>query len=382
MFEQPIRTSKYILIADWLKAEIEAQKLRPGDKVPSESEICERFKVSRSAVRQAIASLVNEGWLETRKGIGTFCLPPQNTSAVDLALVCYKLGSYIFPQLAGRFGDVAQRNGFHMLLNETLNECDKERAVLQKLRDKPVAGIAIEPAIPCRDGNCTDWAGTNYDLLCEIQDSGIPVVLLDNNFGDDRFPTITMNNEAVGRTAARHLIAKGHRLIGAIFAVEHQPFQARVAGLVAELRAGGLPVDERWFLSFKRATGGKDAIDAFFASGITRPSAFFCANDEIAIDLYKAADAAGLRIPEDLSILSVDNSQIARLPGINLSSIDYPGNFIGEKAAQILIDEIVFKDLHFSNRLIIEPALIERSSVRELRGGSGPMTGSSKTSQP
>jgi GntR family transcriptional regulator, arabinose operon transcriptional repressor len=365
MTVQPVLTAKYQQIASWVKAEVQAGLIKPGDKLPSESELCRRFSVSRSAVRQALTTLVREGWLESRKGIGTFCTARRGTQAGDLALVCYYAASYIFPGIVTAFERTAQRSGFHVIFNQSEGDLAKERSILKKLGEKGIGGVAIIPINAALDepGSPSDLAATNYDTLRELMDSGTQVLLVDNNFGNDRFSSIGLDDLAVGRTAARYLFERGHREVGVLYTGDHRPFKLRREGFADELAALGLDPGAR-NLRVERREDAEEALCEHLARD--RPSAFFCANDELAVSLYRAAAHLGLSIPKDISVISVDDSAYAELPGIDLTSISHPSELIGAKAAQILMEGIASPAPRFKNIISIEPVIIERSSVRTI----------------
>lgn len=374
MIEQPIIISKHLVITSWIKQEIESGRLRPGDKLPSESEICVRFAVSRSSARQAISNLAHAGWVESRKGIGTYCLARRSPEADDFALVCYYASAYIFPRIAAGFERATQRGGFHMILNQTEASVEKERGVLLKLRERGVRGIAIEPVIAGSEEGVAprDLESTNYQLLCEIQEAGIQVVLMDNTFGDNRFPAIVLDDIATGTMAARYLVERGHRDIAIVYSQEHRPFRLRRQGAVEHLTAMGSEIPAHRLLAVGPVRESNAYFERYFESRPRLPSAFFCCNDEMAIALYGAAQSRGYSIPADFSVISVDNSDYAQLPGISLTSIDHPDQFIGEKAAQILQDGVITPNVRYRGIISIDPVVVERSSVKTLAGAKAP----------
>ena len=374
MSGQPVTTSKHAEISDWIRAEIDAGSIRPGDRLPSESELCRRFGVSRTSVRLAIANLSREGLLESQKGIGTFCRTFKPKAAKDLALVCFFPSSYIFPRIASGFDELTHRLGYHMLLNQSGLRLEREREILRKLRARGVGGIAIEPINPGSNDprNPVALDRTNYALLREIRDSGIGIVLLDSDFGDGSFPSITISDRRGGEMAARYLWERGHREIGVVCSQDHLAKKLRSWGAQDFLGAAGSPVPETWRILPERTSGAEEAIEEFFTRTAAFPRAFLCTNDEEAVALYRVASRRGLRVPQDISLISFDNSDYARLPGLDLTSIDHPGAFIGEKAAQILADYAAFPHVKFSNAISIEPVIVERSSVLDVRPRMGP----------
>jgi len=352
--------NSYRKIEEWITSEISQGRIRIGDKLPSESELCGRFGVSRHTVRIALSNLAAAGWTESRKGIGTFCTMRDRRLTHDIGLVCYFTGSYIFPRISRGCDQIAHRNGFHLLLNQSEYDLAKEREIILKLRKRGVDGIIIEPVY---DGE----GASNADLLAEVEREGTPVILLDNCFRDRPFSRVCMDDLAAGRLVAAHLAEKGHRRIGVLYDRSYFPKRLRSEGAVTELAARGVEPRPEWVVGYDGpAPAGRAlaAMDAFFARDGEQPSAFICTSDEEAMELYKAAERHGLRIPRDLSVASFDNAQLAELPGIALTSIDHPGQHMGELAMQLLLDRILNPGIGSRTVSLIAPRLVERGSVK------------------
>ncbi len=373
MSGQPVTTWKHSEISEWLRAEILSGAVRPGDRIPSESEICRRFGVSRTSVRLAIANLSREGLLESRKGIGTFCRSRKPSATIDLALVCFFPSSYIFPRIAAGFDELTHRLGYHMLFNHSGLRLDREAEILRKLKARGVGGIALEPINPGSNdpGSPVDLARTNHSLIREIRDAGIGVVLLDSDFGDRSFPCILMDDRKGGEAAARYLWDRGHREIGIVCSQDHLAKKLRRWGALDFFAEVGMQVPDAWQILPQATREAGRAIEDFFSRVGPLPRAFLCTNDEEAVALWQVASRKGLRVPRDISIISFDNSDYAQLPGLDLTSIDHPGAFIGEKAAQMLADHAGFPGLKFSGSITVEPTVVERSSVLDLRPRKG-----------
>ena len=97
-----------------------------------------------------------------------------------------------------------------------------------------------------------------------------------------------------------------------------------------------------------------------FLSAPDRPRAVFCWSDMDAVPLVNRAYELGIRVPEDLAIIGYDNSPIAALPLIDLSSVDQDGPRMGRVAAEILLGRI--KGRHTPEHILIEPTLVVRGS--------------------
>ncbi len=335
----------------------------PGDKLPSENELCQQFGASRSAVRQAIATLTHERWLQTRKGVGTFCVLKDRQLTTDIGLICFFSSSYIFPRIARGCDQIAHRRGFHILLNQS--ECDlgREREILNKLRKRGVDGIIIEPIF---DGENP----SNVDLLEELEACGVPVILLDNHFPAKGFTRVALDDQAGGRLVASHLLEKGHRQIAILYDRGYLPKKLRVEGALEALSEAGARPEPEWMLGYDGPVSSgraRQALEGFFAGRRALPTAFICTSDEEAVELYKAAQSRGLRIPQDLSVISFDNASLADLPAMSLTSVDHPGQYMGELAVQMLMDRLLNPAVACRTTSLIAPRLVERSSVADIR---------------
>jgi len=355
---------KHQVIETWIRNRIDEGVLIPGEKLPSESQLCAQFGVSRNAVRQAIRNLIHEGIVASIKGVGTFCRTriPAAALSTNIGLVEFFIGSYIYPEIIRGCYNTLSRKGFALLLNQSEYNLEQERAILQDLRKKKVGGIIIAPIYGAGDRS-------NALLLEEIQNEGTAVVLCDDYFPGRNFSSVTLDYQSCGAEAAAHLWKKGHRRIGIFYQKDFLVKANRMKGVLEYLGRQEAPVRAAWIVGFNGqgpASEAPAAAERFLRGARELPSAFVCGNDEDALRLIEAAERQGIRVPEDLSVVGFDNSDIAQLEKISLTSVDHPSFEIGEKAANILLDKIFHPEIRFVTRTIITPALVERSSVRNL----------------
>ena len=355
---------KHQVIETWVRSRIDEGVLVPGEKLPSESKLCAQFGVSRNAVRQAIHNLIHEGLVESTKGVGTFCrtrLPASPLSA-NIGLVEFFISSYIYPEIIRGCYNTLSRKGFALLLNQSEYNLEQERAILQDLRKKKVGGIIIAPIYGAGDRS-------NALLLEEIQNEGIAVVLCDDYFPGRNFSSVTLDYYRCGEEAAAHLWLKGHRKIGIFYQKDFLVKANRMKGVLDYLGRQEAPVKAAWMVGFNGqgpTSEASAAAERFLKGARELPSAFVCGNDEDALHLIEVAERQGIRVPADLSVVGFDNSDIAQLEKISLTSVDHPSFEIGEKAANILLDKIFHPEMRFVTHTIITPSLVERSSVRSL----------------
>ena len=350
---------KYQIVSSWIGAGIESGRILPGDKLPSESELIRRFGVSRNSVRQAINELALEGLVETHQGMGTFCTKNSAQRTMNVALVCLRIGSYIFPRIIQGCNRVLQKNGYTLQLNESWYDLAEEKRVLLGLQRKGVDGLIL---IPVNDGRFA----TNASLVRALEAGGLAVVLLDNEYAGYDFTSVVLEDFAGGVAGARHLWSVGHREIGVLYSSNYRPKILRKDGVLHFLSSHGADVRDEWIVgidgqSSPFKTYGQ--IRALFRQGISLPTAVICSSDDEAIMLMYQARQHGIRVPADLSIVSFDNSHLSKVSQPRLTSVDHPSEYMGELAATMLLNQLRRRQAPVHTRTVIESQLIKRDSV-------------------
>lgn len=365
-----VSTSKATLVYRWLREEFEAGRIADGDRLPSENVLCERFGASRPSVRLATARLAHEGLVRTERGKGTFRLKAELSSSRDVAIVLPHLTSYIYPEIVSAASRTLCDKGYQTLFDCSAGRGEAERAILERLRERRPAALAISPVqrFPTREAGEAERkeVARTLSLLRDMRDAGTAVLLLDNTLGDEGFSSITIDDYGSGRRAAEHLLSRGFAAPAIVWRAGHAPFHERRRGFADALveRGSGFAASRELRLDGETGEAGA-ALPAFLDRLSESPAAVFCTNDEVALDLRSAAVASGLRIPEDLSLVGFDDSPLARLAEPSLTSFAYPSRYIGERAATMLIETIEGNTGFARTSISIEPVLVERGSVRK-----------------
>ena len=225
--------------------------------------------------------------------------------------------------------EAAAENGWVLMIVNTTSDSKLEDRGIQAFLQHRVDGIIY---------------ARMYHQVVELPESlrGVPTVLLDASSDEGEISSVVPDEEEAARTAVEHLIAAGHRRIGYLSNVDDIPAtRGRLAGYRATLAAHGIETDESLItISGSTTAPGREAAARLLARD-DRPTALFCFNDRMAMGAYQAAQAAGLRIPEDLSVVSIDNFELvadALLPG--LTSIALPHYEMGRWAIERLAAEL------------------------------------------
>jgi len=354
-----VLTSKSNQIYHWLLEEFHAGRIGVAERLPSENELCARFAVSRPQARLALARLAHEGRIRTVRGKGNFRLDPDRNDNKDIAVVLPNLDRYIYPELVSAASTALRQRGYQALFDCSNSDPQTELHILERLLERRPAGIIISPLQAISE---TDTA--NLRLLQQIRLEGIVLLLLDNVLNQSAFSSIVMDDYGAGVAAADYLISRGHVRIAVCWSPGHAPFYGRAKGFLEETvrRLGDEEsVGRECRLETQTENWGK-AIEGFL-SAEARPTAIFCVNDLHALSVRDAARNVGIRVPQDLSLIGFDDSPLARVPEISLTSFVYPSALIGKKAANLLVDSIEAGPPGCRISIVMEAVLSERSTV-------------------
>jgi LacI family xylobiose transport system transcriptional regulator len=170
--------------------------------------------------------------------------------------------------------------------------------------------------------------------------SGIPIVVVDPASEPlEWVPTVSAANRRGGTVAARHLLDLGHRRIAVISGPPHQLCaRVRLDGVRSALEAARVPLDERllrpgMYFSFEDGfSHGRELLRL-----PEPPTAVLCGNDLQAFGVFEAARQAGLRIPQDLSVVGFDDITYARWSGPELTTVRQPFGEMGVIAAETVL---------------------------------------------
>ena len=316
---------KYLQLADMLR--IEARKIAEngGNRLPTEMEISSIYSVSRQTVRNALSLLERDGTISRRQGSGSYINKRQKENGTrQIAVITTFIDDYIFPSILHDAQSIFAENGFSTLVYATGNNVFREREILKELLSRDISGILIE-------GSRTALPTPNEELFDEIRKQKIPILFLHGLCSlHESFPYIMDDNEAGGKQLAKHLIAKGHRKIGGIFKSDDIQGPMRYYGMISAMLDAGLNVEDRricWYDTLDRTDiigdTSYDRLDRFIKERLTDSTAVICYNDEIAYNLVKRLLDMGKKIPEDVAVVSFDNSFYSHIGPVPITSIGH-----------------------------------------------------------
>lgn len=305
--------AKYVTIADDLASRLR-QLSQPEEKLPSEAALAAQYACSRQTIRAALDLLVQRGLIDKRRGSGSF--PAGSARSRQVVLLAADQSEYLCPALIRQARDVLSRGGLSLTCCDTGGSVLRERALLEQLLADPPAGLLLEPIDNLRPN-------PNLPLLESLQQAGVHVVYLFCAYPAPHAVCVGEDNFAGGYRLAQHLAGRGYRRIGGLFRYDDSRGTERYRGCMQACLDLGLPFQPQDYLWFsggelRELLGGSQALPRRFLSrcGGERQAAV-CYNDQVARALAAAAAAGGVRVPEQLAMVSFDDSYYAAgRPGI------------------------------------------------------------------
>lgn len=196
--------------------------------------------------------------------------------------------------------------------------------------------------------------------------STVPTVVIGRHGRSAAYDAVVGDDVHGAHLVVDHLVGLGHRRIahiahgnGGLRRPHVLPQTARVDGYRERMRAHGLEECIAIATTSYSEQGGYEGADALLRQD-PRPTAIFVGADIAVLGVLQAAHEAGLRVPGDLSLASYDNSSIAAIPQVDLTSVDQEAELVGQTAARLLLERIDGRSapVFFS----ITPHLVERGS--------------------
>jgi LacI family transcriptional regulator len=286
-----------------------------------------------------------------------------------LGRVIADIAEPFFSTVARSFSDVARAAGYEVILTNTDEDLERERAAVRVLGERQVDGIAVAPA-----------SGAGAGHLRRLAELGMPIVLLDRSTDGPAFDTVMIDNLAAAVEAVRLLVAHGHRriaVVGALArgdersatALEPAPggggYGDRVIGYRAAMAAAGLPVDPRWV----RASAQIDQAGARAAAAELlrlppdeRPTAVFATDASMSLGVLEAILDRGRGWPGDVSVIGFNDAEWTRVVRPELTVVAQPVRHLGERAADLLLAR-VRDGVGEVRRTMLQARIVPRGSV-------------------
>ncbi len=276
----------------------------------------------------------------------------------NIGVVLPNIGMVFFPDVLKGIEAAAKEHGYKIFYFSTDYDFEKEKEYLNLLKASWVDGIIIDSCCPIEEIHKYQEA-----LAENIHGRKVPVVTLETPFDHKNLGVITLNEVKFTEEAIEYLISLGHRDIGILLGPKNIPmYSNNIAGIENVFEKHGLNLDRSAIMTGDYfAESGYIEVKKALEKG-ARWSAIFSANDQMAIGAMKAIKEAGLRIPEDISVIGVDGIYVTTLIDPPLTTVELPRFDMGYRAGELLM-EMISEKSHDGRHIEMEGKMIIRKST-------------------
>jgi DNA-binding LacI/PurR family transcriptional regulator len=266
-----------------------------------------------------------------------------------LALIVSDLSNPSFGTMASAAEDYTHRFGYSLTVHNTHDDVEREASYIQSLTQRWIDGVLY---VSAEDQLSSQTA---------LERADIPSVAIDRIPENYSGPSVTLDNIKAGYMAAQHLIDLGHRRMAQISGpVRLRVARERIAGFEKALAHQGIH-------SAAREEGNWTCDSGYVAMQhiLTlqpSPTALFAANDRMAIGAMQAIHEAGLSVPNDISVIGLDDIEVAAYQNPPLTTVRQSFVELATLAIQLLLALIENKTPP-QTQIVIDPVLVERQST-------------------
>jgi len=272
-----------------------------------------------------------------------------------IGVIVPRLNSYFMSSVIAGIEKVVNEAGYNLVISQSLESVKKENVNIKTMFNTRVDGLLVSLSYDTDDDS-------HFKI---ILDKNIPLIFFDRVFDHPLCTSVVIDNYAAGYAMTKHLIDQGCKRLSHITAnLKRNVYSERLRGYKQALADHGLPYDESLlFVNNLTEAACIESVKSILSRD-ELPDGIFCNNDSSAVACIRELKAAGIKIPEQVAIGGFNNEPISTVVEPNLTTINYPGQEMGEICASILIRRLANPDNAELNRVVLRHQLIVRDSSR------------------
>lgn len=341
-----------------LRKSILNNEFDPKSPLPGENELAEKYQISRPSARKALQTLVNEGLLIRKRGEGTFVVPPEERKlgierrnlniAIGVSWLRDGISEYEADFLEGA-SEYAYRGG-HRLKYFDSHGFDPAKIISMYKKGK-IDAIA--------------WSSislSDISLLDKLSENNIPQVMVHRKYRD--FPCLTCDNEESVKKSLLFLMGFGHKKIGFINCSQDQiVYDEREAGFFSTMKKAGVKDFKKYYLRIPNTQ--LEAGLAPAKAWIRELDAIILGGHSFLVPFLDWIDSLKIKIPDDLSLICIDDSFTARTHIVPIS-VYSNSRFEQGKQTVHVIESLIKGQVPPGEKITFRGELIIRDSCRSL----------------
>jgi LacI family transcriptional regulator len=280
----------------------------------------------------------------------------RSRQSYTIGLILADVSNPFFGAVASGVEQRLSETGYSLILANSDNSLEAEKALVRVLTEKRVDGLIAAPSAAIGDH------------LLDVAQRGIKVVLVDSEIPNTDLDCISIDNRKAAQVAITHLLELGHRRIAIVTGPLDAVFdRQRFEGYRETLAKAGVAFDEQLVLRADLTTaGGERAVEKFLALK-PRPTALFTSNNMMTLGVLIGLNKSGLRIPDDLSLVGFDDQPWYEVCQPPLTAVSNPAYDMGVTAAGRLLGSMGRRGFRPLPPVLLDCSLVVRKSTASPR---------------
>lgn len=321
---------KYRWLAEQLRKQVYESMEKGITRLPTEQELCYRYRVSRQTVRQSLSLLQQEGLIVRRQGSGSHITGLASENNVIGVLIADDQDAH-YAALLEDLRQTLSQKGFSINVYLTRNRTHTERAILSALKELPPRGLLVE-------GVRSALPNPNLDLYRQLRAMGIPMVFLSSYYAAlSQTPCVKDDNIAGSALLTQYLLEQGYREIGGVFKFDDTRGTERYQGFMEAMHSHGIIISDEqicWYCTedLEQLPTSTDYISSAAQLRLRNCAAIVCHDDEIAYRLSKIMPAQ--------TMVSCENTYTNAGTLLPFATLRRYPHELGAAAAQAIIDRL------------------------------------------
>lgn len=298
--------------------------------------------------------------LDTAKKMGyqynTFASNLRRKKTNTIGVIVPRLNSYFMSTVIAGMEKLVNENGYNLIISQSQESFKKEIAGVNTMYNSRIDGLMVSLAFDTKD---TD----HFEALLK---KNIPIIFFDRILEHPGCTSIVIDNKQAGYDATKHLLEQGcKRIVHLSGSLNRNVYADRLAGYKQALQEKGIAFDPELVISNNLSDmGGEEAARQILKMN-EKPDGVFAANDTSAVACMRELKLAGIKIPEDIAFVGFNNDPVSKVIEPNLTTVNYPGQEMGEVAAATLLNKLNKSNTANLNTIVLRHELIIRQSSQK-----------------
>jgi LacI family transcriptional regulator len=275
----------------------------------------------------------------------------------SIGVVVCEIANNFFSQAINGIESVAYNRGYHVIISQSHESCDREVVNVEHLASRSVDGLLVSLSAETE----------HIEHFKTLHEKGFPIVFFDRIANEIETHKVVADNYKGAYDITQHLIDAGHKKIAHLSSASHLSISVeRLEGYKAALADNNIPLNESYIKNCNH--GGmiykelEDAVKSL-VNLKDKPDAIFSAGDRLTVSCLSALNAIGLKIPADIALAGFSNSTLVELMNPSLTVVKQPAFEMGQTATELLIKLIESKrPVTEFEKIVLQTEIIIRDS--------------------